>query len=63
MARIEMTLEEFLKISLRMGPTLADIEKLASRTPSEEDKKRLWEIREELFQIYGRFWEMTRGVR
>jgi hypothetical protein len=58
-----MSLEEFLKISLRVGPLLADLEKLASKTPVDEDKKRLWEIREEVFQIYGRFWEMTRGTR
>ena len=58
-----MSLQEFLKISLRVGPLLADLEKLASKTPDEEDKKRLWEIREEVFQIYGRFWDMTRGTR
>jgi hypothetical protein len=58
-----LTLGEFLKISLRVGPLLADIEKLACKTPVSTDKTRLWAIREEIFEIYQRFWSLTKGVQ
>ena len=60
--RTEIDLKDFLQVSARLSPLLGDIEKLARMTPIEKDRKALWALREELFQIYLRYWSISKGV-
>ena len=62
MQRKEIDLKDFLQVSLRVGPLLGDIEKLARMTPIEKDRQALWALREQIFQIYLRYWSVSRGV-
>ena len=62
MAKKELSLKEFLAVSLRLGPLLGDIEKLAVHHPSKSDQEKLWLIHEDLLGIYSRFMNETKGT-